>query len=255
MIYNFSLPSLVLNAFNAGQAKYLTNWAKILSPPTDRCTYFNFLDTHDGIGILGAKGILTQAEIEQIFTKIEERGGKLSYRKLSDGKEVVYEINSTWWSALNQKEEPFELKLNKFITSRAISFALKGVPAVYYLSLFGLENDYDRYSKTKIKRDLNRTNLDLKETETNFNNKDNKEFKVFTAMTDLIKKRKQFTAFHPNSKQEVLDLDRRVFSLLRGEGEDRVLALHNLSNQEIKITFRDQFYILKPYDFSWTPTG
>lgn len=256
MVYNFSLPSLVLDAFYRRDASHLSNLAKSLSQPSERCTYFNFLDTHDGVGILGAKGILSDEEIKNIFVKIKARGGKLSLRKLTDGSETVYEMNTTWWSALNPSSslrtgESFDLQLNKFITSRAISFALKGVPAVYYLSLIGGENDLELYAKTGIKRNINRSNLDLRLLELRLKEKETKESRVFSAMLELIKKRKSLKAFHPSTPQQILNLDDRIFSLIRGGGDAKVLCLHNLTNDQIDIKYGGRVYRLTPYSYIW----
>jgi sucrose phosphorylase len=252
IIYNFSLPSLTLNAFYSGKAEHLTEWAKILVPPGNECTYFNFLDTHDGIGILGAKGILSQEEIDQIFSKIKEHKGELAYRVLPDGSNTVYEMNSTWWSALNnENEEAFDLQLQKFVCSRAIAFSLKGVPAIYYLSFFGQANDLELFARTSIKRDINRTNLDLSRLEKKLAKSDSKEGKVFARMAELMNRRKSFRAFHPNSPQEILNLDPRIFALVRGEDGQRVLALHNIAKDKVTVAYQNKEYELEPYGFLW----
>ena len=258
LIYNFALPPLVLDAFINQKNNHLNRLAEKMKKSDNDCSFLNILALHDGIGVNAAKDFLSEAELAKLYAKIEENGGKLSYRSLPDGKSKVIEVNSTWWSALAESDSALannphslDLQLKKFITSYAIAFSLAGIPAVYYLSLFGKENDFNLYRKTKIKRDLNRTNLDLKELEVKLNDKNNKDSKVFAATTDLIKKRKQFPAFHPNSKQELINLDERVFSLLRGKGTAKVLALHNLSNQTIKINYQSNVYELEPYGYSW----
>jgi len=251
MVYNFALPPLVLHAFITNNSLFLTRWALSTDWPKGDNFFYNFLDSHDGIGVLGAKEILSNDEFEKVFLSIKRNGGELSLRNLPDGGKAVYEINTTWWSALAEKKAPFELNLKKFITSRAISFALKGVPAVYYLSLFGRENDLKTYKKTKINRDLNRENLSIKEVEKWFANKKTKETIVFNALLDLIKKRKSFLAFHPQAQQEVLSLSNKVFAVLRYKNGQRVLALHNVSKDYVEINYRGKKYKLLPYDFLW----
>mgnify|MGYP000505524901 CR=1 FL=1 len=251
MVYNFALPPLVLQAFISQNSSFLTKWAQSIEWPNEKNFFYNFLDSHDGVGILGAKDILPKDEFEKIFLTIKKNGGKLSLRNLADGGKAVYEINTTWWSALAEKNNSFELNLKKFITSKAISFALKGVPAVYYLSLFGRENDLITYKKTKINRDLNRENLSIKKVEKWLANKKTKESIVFNALFDLIKKRKSFVAFHPQAKQEVISLSNKVFSILRYKNGQRVLALHNVTKDYVEINYRGKKYQLSPYDFLW----
>ncbi|MBI4226034.1 sugar phosphorylase [Candidatus Roizmanbacteria bacterium] len=251
MVYNFSLPPLILNAFYTGKANHLTSWAKMLKSSSDKTTFFNFLSTHDGIGILGAKGILPENQIELLLDQIIENGGKLSERILSTGERTVYEMNSTWWSALNRKDEMFESAFQKFLTSIAICLALAGVPALYYHLFFGTENNLEGYKKTRIKRDINRKNLNLHQLEKILANKETKEIKVFSAVCKILRTRSLNSAFHPNSKQEILELDNRIFAVLRGEDEDRVLALHNVSRQKVEVKFEDKTYVLEPYGFKW----
>lgn len=253
LVYNFPLPLLVLDAFYNQNNKYLNQLVEKMQTPNHKCTYFNMLAVHDGIGISGAKGFLTGAELEKVYLKIENKAGQLSFRRLSDGTETVSELNTTWWSALADDSESFEIKLKKFITSYAIAIALSGIPAVYYLSLFGGKNDFTLFEKTKIKRDLNRTNLNLTELEAKLKDDSGYESKVFSAMTGLIRKRIGIKAFHPNAKQELINLDKRIFSVLRGEGSDRIIALHNLSDREIKLKFENRDYLLEPFGYIWSP--
>src|SRR3989344_8434395 len=181
---------------------------------------------HYGIGVTGTKGFLSEQKFKKVYQKIEERGGELSYFRQPDGNKSVRELNITWWSALNSIEaEPFELQLEKFITSHAIAFSLVGIPAVYYLSLFGQQNDLLLFVQTKIKRDINRTNLDLRSLDFKLKKSSSKEARVFDAIINLIKKRQSLKSFHPDTKQDILYLDKRVFALLRGEKEKQILAL------------------------------
>lgn len=260
LVYNFALPPLLLEAFYSRNSKYLNQLAEKMSSPDKDCSFLNILAVHDGVGINGAKDFLNEAEINNLCLMAENKGGKLSYRSLPEGGQTVVEINITWWSALNNPlsslgtVEPFEIQLKRFISSYAIAFSMRGIPAVYYLSLIGAENNYHLFQKTKIKRDLNRTNLDLRELEVKFWDKSSKEFKVLAAMKNLISKRKLFSAFHPGAKQVVLNLDKRVFSLLRGDGNEKVLALHNLSNEVVALKYNSRLFKLDPFSYIWTKT-
>jgi len=51
MVYQFSLPPLLLHAFITGNGQYLTHWASGLEPPPAGCTFFNFTASHDGVGV------------------------------------------------------------------------------------------------------------------------------------------------------------------------------------------------------------
>lgn len=238
-VYNFSLPPLVLHAFWKSDASYLSKWASSLKSPSNTTTFFNFLDSHDGIGVLGARGILPQEEIERMFEEVEKRGGVLSYKVNEDGARSVYEMNITWWSALNgNSSDSLELQVQRFLCSRAIALALKGIPGIYYISLFGIENDLEGMRRSGVVRDINRKNLDIIALEEKLSNKESKEARVFWNLLKLIKVRAQHRAFHPNAEQEVLFLSNKVFALLRTScnNKERILALHNLSKDEVNIS-------------------
>lgn len=253
MVYNFSLPPLVFDAFVNEDASYLSHWAKnFLKSPSKETTFFNFLDSHDGIGILGAKGILPESRINHLFKTVEEKGGKLSFRINDQGEKLVYEMNITWWSAINGGLNlPFAQKLDRFLTSRAISMALPGVPAVYYLSLLGQENDQSLFERTKINRDINRTNYDLDQLERELSQETSPKRQVLLAMLKLFDLRQRIGAFNPNAAYEVIDQDKRVFAILRQNQKGRVLALHNVSSEEVEFSFEGRRFKILPYKFLW----
>ena len=238
-VYNFSLPPLVLHAFWKSDASYLSKWASSLKSPSNTTTFFNFLDSHDGIGILGARGILPQEEIEGMFEEVEKRGGVLSYKVNGAGRRSVYEMNITWWSALNgNSSDSLELQVQRFLCSRAIALALKGIPGIYYISLFGIENDLEGMKRSGIVRDINRKNLDIAALEKKLKDRNSKEARVFWNLLKLIKVRTQHRAFHPNAEQKALFLSNKVFALLRTsrDTKERILALHNLSKNEVAVS-------------------
>ncbi len=51
LVYNFALPPLVLHTFRTGNSTVLSRWASGLDLPSERVTFFNFLASHDGIGL------------------------------------------------------------------------------------------------------------------------------------------------------------------------------------------------------------
>lgn len=161
MVYNFALPPLVLHAFHGGNAETLGGWARTLEPPSHETAFFNFLDSHDGIGVMGARGILPEEEILELARRVEEHGGFVSMKSNGDGTESPYELNTTWWSALNREDagEPLDLMVDRFISSRSIGLALRGVPGIYLPSLFGAKNDVEAVHREGVKRSINRTAL------------------------------------------------------------------------------------------------
>ena len=250
-VYNFALAPLVLLSFYTGASRRLSEYARKLDPPAGN-TFFNILDIHDGINVYSTSKEIPESELEIVFDRVRKNGAEFSYRNLPDGQKAIKEIHITWWSALNKDgQEPFELQLQKFITSRAMAMSLKGIPAVYYLSLFGSKNDMSVFRNTQHARDINRTNFGYNDISRMLVKKDGRESRIFDALMNLIERRKNLSAFHPNAKQEVLSLDNRVFAVLRGEGNDRVIALHNVSKEKVDLAYNGRNFRLEPYSFIW----
>ena len=164
MVYNFALPPLVLYTFYSEDATALSKWAKTIKTPSNTTTFFNFLDSHDGIGVMAVKDILGKTEIDFIIQRAREHGGYVSFKTAEDGAEVPYEINITWFSALNRENsgEDIAFQVKRFVASRIIALVLKGVPGIYLNSLIGTRNDIEAVQATESKRDINRTLTDVR---------------------------------------------------------------------------------------------
>ncbi len=160
MVYNFALPPLVLHTFYTEDTAALSGWAANLIYPSKTTTFFNVLDTHDGVGLSGVKNILSEEEISEIVSRAtEEHNAFVSYKTGQDGKEEPYEINTTWFGALNRRDSREELafQVKRFVASRSIALVLKGVPAIYFHGMIGTGNDPEVVKRSGHNRDINRT--------------------------------------------------------------------------------------------------
>ena len=101
LVYNFALPPLTLHTLGTGSARALSTWAAGLSLPSSLTTFFNFLASHDGIGLNPARGILSPAEIEALVDNSLAHGGLVSYKRNPDGTQSPYELNINYFDALN----------------------------------------------------------------------------------------------------------------------------------------------------------
>jgi glucosylglycerate phosphorylase len=239
MVYNFALPPLVLHSFYTADARALSEWAASMKPPSETATFFNFLDSHDGIGLLGAKGILSQEGIDRICRRATDHGGFISYKTAEDGTEVPYELNITWYSALNskQKTEPLRLQIKRFLASRAMALVLQGVPGIYLHSLFGTHNDHTAVEATRENRVINRAIVDLRSLLRSLKHPRSKKYRINRDLGKMIHARCNHRAFHPNGRQKVLFLSPAVFALVRAspEGDRTVLTLTNVTRMKRKV--------------------
>lgn len=245
MVYNFSLPPLVLHTIHQGDARVLTRWAQGLDLPSDQTTFFNFLASHDGIGVTPAKGLLSEAEIKALGDRVLALGGNVSFKNNADGTRSPYELNINYLDALGdpaQDDDPPGLVTARFILSQAIMLALRGVPGIYFHSLFGSRGWPEGVEETGRFRTINREKLDRAETEDELQDTQTLRHRVFYPYLELLTIRgsQARSAFSPIGDQEVLNLDPGVFAVLRTspDGSDKVLCLNNVTNRSLQLNIR-----------------
>ncbi len=236
MVYNFSLGPLLLHALTTESARLLSEWCRDLTSPSDKTTFFNFTASHDGIGVRPLEGILEPIEIKHLIERMRKNGALVSMRQQTDGSDVPYEINITYFDALknpNLDDDPFHIP--RFLASQAVALVLPGVPAVYIHSLLGSRNWTEGVSKTGRARSINRQQLPADLVYTEIRKPDSERARVFQAYQHMIQVRRRQAAFHPQAQSHVLQLDDRVFALKRMNLGQKVFALTNMSTEHIGI--------------------
>ncbi len=235
LVYNFSLPPLVLHTLHTADATALSRWAASLSTPSNETSYFNFIASHDGIGVMPAKGILTDAEIDALVQKTLAHGGLVSKKTNPDGSQSPYELNITLFDALSDphSSESQKIQVARFMVSQAIMLALAGVPGIYAHSLVGSHNNLIGVAETGRARTINREKWLRGELEGALANPSAVAAQVFRRYTQLLKHRAAHPAFHPHGGQEIISGNPAIFALWRTAPTDneRVLCLHNVSAQ------------------------
>ncbi|MCC6175486.1 MAG: sugar phosphorylase [Chloroflexi bacterium] len=279
MVYQFPLAPLVLHALASGDARRLSAWASGLEPPSAETTFFNFEASHDGIGVVPAKGYLSDDDVRGLAARVEAHGGAVSYKTNPDGSESPYELNATLFDALSDphdRSEPWETKCGRFLCSQAIMLALAGVPGIYLHSLFGSHNDRAGFERSGWKRDLNHEQLRLADVERRLADPSSEAARVFAGYVTLLRARRTHPAFHPNAPQAILALGPSVFGLRRGpQNGEVVVALHNVSGAPASVdptplglptrapwhdlladeqVVADRQLILEPYAVRWLAT-
>jgi glucosylglycerate phosphorylase len=235
MVYNFALPTLVLNAFATGSAAALARWAAGLPRPSPTATFFNFLASHDGIGLNAAREVLGDTAVEALVQRTLRHGGLVSYRANSDGSSSAYELNINYFDALTDPAvaEPVETGVARMGTAHAIALALPGVPGIYFHSLAGSTGWKQGPAATGSNRSINRERLDLATLERELADPGSRRARVFARLTALLATRAAHPAFAPTAAMQVVDAGDAIFAVRRTEGDDSVLCLHNLSSHGV----------------------
>jgi hypothetical protein len=206
LVYNFALPPLTLHTFHTGDARILSDWARTLTLPSDQTTFFNFLASHDGIGLNPARGILSDAEIAALVDRVVAHGGLVSYKHNADGSRSPYELNINYFDALSDPKsaESLDTQIDRFVAAHAIVLALSGVPGLYFHSLFGSRGWPEGVNLTGQNRSINRQKFDRAEMERELGDPQSRRARVFARLKRLLEVRAASAAFAPHSPQDVL---------------------------------------------------
>ncbi|QPG27431.1 sugar phosphorylase [Pantoea sp. SM3640] len=235
MVYQFSLPPLVLHAIHTGSARALRQWASSLDLSSNDTTFFNFLASHDGIGLNPARGILSEVEIVALVRDLALEGALVSYKNNPDGTTSPYEINVTYLDALNSEADDDATRLKRFLLAHAILLVFPGVPAIYIQSILGGRNHYDGVRAAGHNRAINRQKYDLQQIEAALAGSDWLRQQVYTRLGQLIQLRRRQPAFHPDNPMTIYDSENAVLVLSRHQPEsgDGLLCVFNLSGRSV----------------------
>jgi sucrose phosphorylase len=228
-IYNFALPPLLIHTLVEADSSRITRWLMSMPPAILGTTYFNFLASHDGIGLRPVEGLLSEGELDSMIDQLQENGALLSWREHADGTRTVYEVNVSLFDALKQSGEVVDGTLDRMILAHAILLGLEGVPAIYLHSFVATSNDLSRVENTGHNRAINRHQWALDELTGLLNDAKSQHARCLQAIKQLINMRQGQPAFHPNATQFTLNCGRSIFGFWR-QSPDRVQSIFCLYN-------------------------
>ncbi|MEO1133748.1 MAG: alpha-amylase, partial [Cyanobacteria bacterium J06639_1] len=276
MIYNFSLPPLIVNALLQGKSDHLKTWMMSMPPAPLGCAYLNFTASHDGIGMRPTEGLLDTEEYETFLQCMKQFGGEISMRSRPDGTESPYEVNISLFDAMKgtaKGEDKWQVQ--RFVCSQTIMMSLEGIPAFYIHSLLATPNDRDSVRRTGRNRSINRHQWNYSKLLETLENSESVNAVVFRELSRLIQIRRRQAAFHPNATQYTLHLKRSLFAFWRQSmtRDQSIFSIHNLTARtqkfklrelnlidaepwfdlisETAINFSVDDYTLKPYQSAW----
>lgn len=232
MVYQFSLPPLVLHAVHRQDVKALCQWAGSLALPSTHTTWFNFLASHDGIGLNPLRGILPESEILSLVDKLQQEGALVNWKNNPDGTRSPYEINVTYLDALSLRDSSDDERIARFILAHAVLLSFPGVPAVYIQSILGTRNDYEGVERLGYNRAINRKKYTAGQVDQELNNKKSIRYQIYSRLSELIAIRRGERAFHPDSQAIFDAIGEHILKIVRvAENGERMTALFNFSNK------------------------
>ncbi|MHA0874604.1 sugar phosphorylase [Enterobacter pasteurii] len=255
MVYQFSLPPLVLHAVHRQDVEALCQWAGSLALPSAHTTWFNFLASHDGIGLNPLRGILPESEILSLVENLQQEGALVNWKNNPDGTRSPYEINVTYLDALSAQDSSDEERIARFILAHAVLLSFPGVPAVYIQSILGSRNDYEGVERLGYNRAINRKKYAAGEVDRELNNKNSIRHQIYSRLTSLIAIRRGESAFHPDSQAIFEAVGEQILKIVRvAENGERITALFNFSNkmQAVNVPALSGMELLSKYKISGT---
>jgi sucrose phosphorylase len=241
-IYNFSLPPLLIYSLISGDCQALKHWLMRMPPAQNGTCYFNFIASHDGIGLRPAEGLLSESEIATMVNTMQNFGGLISWRTGEDGSQKPYEMNIALFDALKGTiNGPDKHQYQRFICAHSIMMSLEGIPGIYIHSLLGTENDYEKYNNTHHNRAINRHRWQSELLSEQLANPYSHHSKVLAGLKKLIAIRKQQNAFHPNATQFVLQLGPELFGVWRQcmNRSQSIFCVANITNKPLSLRLNE----------------
>lgn len=223
MVYDFFLPGLMLDAIEGKNGEMLAAWANEI---LDRgFLTLNMLGCHDGIPMLDLRGFLSEERIQRLIDIVVGRGGYI--KNLHGAKNVYYQINATYYSALGEDDR-------KLLLARAIQMFMPGKPQIWYLDLFAGKNDYEAMRRAGAggHKEINRTNLSYEDCVQRLGQP------VVAGQLELIRMRNSSPAFSPNARVAASCSGHLLEFKWSCGGEEAVLTA-NLSDCSFTAAVRD----------------
>lgn len=247
MVYQFSLPPLLLDAFLNQDATVLSRWLETISLSGEKSTYFNFTASHDGIGVRPLEGLVPSDRVQRLAQHVLDRRGYVSTKRNANGSDSPYELNTTYLDALGGVDITSQQQVDRFLASQAIMLSLPGIPGVYFHSLVGTPNDYVGAEESGQPRRINRKKYQLQELNDAVSSSDSSSHSsshssqksILDGYKRLLDVRIKQPAFHPNASCTPIDLkNSQVLAFCRESLDElqTITSLVNLGSDSARIT-------------------
>jgi sucrose phosphorylase len=238
MVYQFSLPPLLLHAILTENTQYLTDWAAGLEGVPEGCYFMNFTASHDGIGVRPLEGLVPEEEFDYMIDAVYEREGFVSYRKNEDGSESPYELNITYFDAFSDPTSDDDtMQVKRYLCSQAIMLSLKGVPGIYFHNLTATKNNTDEAIATDQKRTINRMQWEFEELVEKLEDESTTTHYVMNKFEQMLDIRGEHPAFHPDAPQEIFNCGNDLFVIKRTalDESETILSISNATGKQLSV--------------------
>ena len=238
LVYQFALPPLVLHSFVAGSTARLTEWAAGVGPVSPTATWFNFLASHDGIGLRATEGILDDDERAALVERTRAHGGRVSMAsrpgRHADRLRAQPQLPRRAVHPRRGRATPPSSRPRRWQRTASCSPSSACRP-IYSTRWSG------RLRTTRAWRPAGSTAASTGPSSTPTGSPtscdhDPRRRAVFSGLRHLLDVRRQHEAFSPFGSQRVERLDDRVFALRRAAGTpDELLCVTNVTAETVTL--------------------
>ena len=234
LVYQFPLPPLTMYTFVTEDASVMNGWLKEQKVPSSDTAFFNFLSSHDGIGLRPTEGILSKEQRKLLEETTLRNGGFVSYKDNGDGTKSPYELNINYQDALAGPDEPDQTRIGRFLAALTLLLSLQGMPGIYIHSLLGSRNDYRGVEESGMPRRINRAQIELSALEKELRG-DTCRSAIFHELIRRLNIRRRHEAFSPQAGQTVLDLGSGVIAFTRSCEAEEILVIINVTGSTLQL--------------------
>lgn len=235
MVYQFPLPPLVLHAYATESGSALKEWLESIGDIPPHTTFFNFLASHDGVGLRPLEGLVPPGDVGLLVESTTDNGGVVSFRSGPDGDQAPYELNGTWFDLIRGPSSEDDA-LAKHLSSHALMLALAGEPAIYLQSFLAERNARDLVAHTGSARSINRRRFTFDELEVKLADPSTAASQSVSAFSAMLAWRADTGAFSATSPQVILDTPDSVIGIERVAPDGtRARVFVNVSSEPVTI--------------------
>lgn len=232
LIINHELPSLVLHTIQTGDATTISDWAANFRSPTTNTTFFNYLDSPEGIDLTSLRRLLNPHQFEQVITRSQKAGEKIEFQSQPNEQSLLAGLNLDYYDALASSKAD-GLSLARFVAAHAIMLSLVGVPGIYLHSILGSINCAAGINLSEPNSSNTREHLDKAALDDELATTGSRRSRILRSLTHLLSVRASTASFDPYGQQKIIKGIPTTLIIQRKARESRrtILCLINVTNQ------------------------
>jgi sucrose phosphorylase len=230
-VYNATLAPLALYSVMTGNTNKLCEWASGVRLPSMETTFVNSLSFDEGIALNGARGILTDTEMDVLVQQTVEQRGLAVFNRSKDGIERPAWLKIKAFDLLSNPEDgqlSIDLAVKRYLAVQAILLSFVGIAEIDFSELF-LEENKSRLGEKHVHPNA----VSIMALSEAWEEETSILSKMMKGIEPLVKARTSSSAFDPHAPQMPVKTPKCVFGCVRFSLDmtETVICLQNVSSE------------------------